>query len=89
MRTFVPPGVSAMSFGELEPIWSLRAKRTWSNWHQCSTAVTEDSQLAIDDRDGSALVQWLVTPATNLAHHEKGQHREDETDGQEDRTQGS
>ncbi len=56
---------------------------------QCSTAVTEDSQLAIDDRDWTAFVQRLAAPATNLAHHEKGQYREKETDGKEDRTQGS
>jgi hypothetical protein len=31
LRTFVPPGVTATSLGELEPIWNLRAKRTWSN----------------------------------------------------------
>jgi len=28
LRTFVPPGVTATSLGELEPIWSFRAKRT-------------------------------------------------------------
>jgi len=31
LRTFVPPGVTATSLGELEPIWNFRAKRTWSN----------------------------------------------------------
>ena len=45
------PGVTATSWGELEPIWNLRAKRTWFNGQP---------ELAVDDRHGPAFVQWLA-----------------------------
>ena len=81
LRTCVPPGVTATSSGELEPICSLRAKRTRSNG---TTAPPETKWVRPPP---AAFVQRLAAPAAKLAHHGVGHCREGEADGQEHRAQ--
>lgn len=55
--------------------------------HDCSAAVAEKVQLAVDDGDGPAFVQWLAAATTNLAHDDEEQHRKEDSDGEEYRAE--